>query len=840
MVATSRHRRPLQVYVVGLAFSVLAAVVTALEPGFLQTMETGLLDLHFALRGTPEGERQIAIVTIDDASLTRVGRWPWRRSHFAEIVDILNRYGAKVIAFDIFFQADDRESTSDDSLVLAQAISKAGNVVLPIYFTLDRQEAGAGPPPADGNDFAFPVIRQENRLAEAHLVNGYAVNVNDPLLQRAASASGHINLVPDRDGVARHEVLVLKHASQFIPSFSLRVAQRFLADRQDRFELIGGQGVGVGDREIAIETLPLGGARLWGAKLINWRGGYRSFPYYSAADVLAERFPSDAFRNKIVLVGATAPGLYDAITTPLSRLFPGVEKNATAIDNILANDFIRRPQANDLWAIVLSLGLGLILTAIMPQLGLMAQGLALTIVLVITVGGSQLLFSHNGLCLPLAAPLATIALVSLTLILALFLKTRQEHAEAVEERFETIVELGLAYQQKGLLEMAYQHFAKLPLNEDSCRLLYNLALELQRKRKVDLAITICKRLYAANHAYEDVASRLQEMGVEVVMPPASPEQQGTVTFMQRHEASEDASLLKGGQTLGRYEIQRLLGRGSMGAVYLAQDPTIDRLVAIKTFHLTRLAEAGELMELKTTFLREAKMAGGLNHTNIVTIFDAGEDWDLSYIAMEVLEGEDLRRYCKPGSLLPLAQVVAIVRTVALALDYAHRHGVIHRDVKPANIMLLASGEVKLTDFGIAQACGERARQAGTPAYMAPEQLREGGVIDGRTDLYALGVVFFELLAGRKPFSGANFDKLSQHILRLAAPRIASLVPGIPASIDEAISRLLAKQPVDRFRDGQALAAFLASIPELGETGPPLGGGEGEASPESLEATEIIT
>jgi serine/threonine-protein kinase len=805
-----RHRRLLQVYAVGAAFSVLAAVIALLEPGFLKAVETDLLDLHFTARGQVAGERQVAIVAIDDASLNRVGKWPWKRTLFADLITVLTRSGARVIAFDIFFQPDDRDSMAADTTLLAQAIAKAGNVILPIYFNLNSQEASNLPGP-DANDLAFPLVRNVAFLEQNGMVNGYDLNVNEPLLQQAAMAAGHINLVPDSDGTARHEVLALRHSGHYIPSFSLRVAQRFLADNKDRLELVGGQGVEIGDRSVAIAPLPLGNARLWGLRIINWRGGYRSFPYYSAADVLAERFPANAFTNKIVLIGATAPGLYDAISTPLSSLFPGVEKNATAIDNILNNDFINRPEMSDIWAVLLCLGLGLLLTAILPQLGLVAQGAGILSAMGLTAGVSQLLFTQQGLWLPLAAPLATIALVSMALVLALFFKTREEHAQAVEERFENIVELGLAYQHKGLLEMAHQHFAKLPINEESMRLLYNLGLELQRKRKTDLACTIFKKLYAANRAYEDVAGRLTEMGVEVVVPASRPDRQGTVTFMERQADPEETSILKSGQTLGRYEIQRLLGRGSMGAVYLARDPTIDRPVAIKTFHLTRFAEAAELAELKVTFLREAQLAGRLNHPNIVTIFDAGEDWDLSFIAMEVLEGVELRRYCQPGKLLPLGQVITIIRTVTRALDYAHSHGVIHRDVKPANIMVITSGQIKLTDFGIALVRGEMARLAGTPAYMAPEQLTEGAVVDGRTDLYALGVVFFELLSGRKPFTSSNFDTLRQSIMQTPAPSIGDLVPGLPPAVTAIISRLLAKDPSQRFANGQELDTVLAKL-----------------------------
>jgi serine/threonine-protein kinase len=236
------------------------------------------------------------------------------------------------------------------------------------------------------------------------------------------------------------------------------------------------------------------------------------------------------------------------------------------------------------------------------------------------------------------------------------------------------------------------------------------------------------------------------------------------------------------------------------------------------------------------------LAGRLNHPNIVTIFDAGEDWDLSFIAMEVLKGVELRRYCQTGKLLPLAQVVTIIRTVTRALDYAHRHGVIHRDVKPANIMVVGRGQIKLTDFGIALIKGEMARLAGTPAYMAPEQLIEGAVVDGRTDLYALGVIFFELLSARKPFPATSFDELRQSIMRTPAPRIGTLVPGLPPAVDAVINRLLAKRPADRFANGRELEAVLAKLAlKVGNTDltpTPVGGDAGEVGEEG-EGTVVL-
>jgi serine/threonine protein kinase len=179
--------------------------------------------------------------------------------------------------------------------------------------------------------------------------------------------------------------------------------------------------------------------------------------------------------------------------------------------------------------------------------------------------------------------------------------------------------------------------------------------------------------------------------------------------------------------LGRYEIEKELGKGAMGVVYLGRDPKINRVVAIKTMALSQEFEADELVEVKERFFREAETAGRLNHANIVTMFDAGEEHDLAYIAMEFLKGKDLVPYAKPGNLLPLPRVMSIVARVADALSYAHENNVVHRDIKPANIMYEPeSDQVKVTDFGIARITDSSKTKTGmvlgTPSFMSPEQL----------------------------------------------------------------------------------------------------------------------
>ena len=279
-------------------------------------------------------------------------------------------------------------------------------------------------------------------------------------------------------------------------------------------------------------------------------------------------------------------------------------------------------------------------------------------------------------------------------------------------------------------------------------------------------------------------------------------------------------------TLGRYRIEREIGRGSMGTVYLGHDPQIGRAVAIKTMALSREFEGSELAEARARFFREAEMAGRLRHPDIVTIFDASEDQGLAFIAMEFVGGHDLLRYTLPGTLLPVPVVLQTLARVARALAHAHREGVIHRDVKPANVMIdLATGAVKVTDFGIARvadACRTRTGLVlGTPSFMSPEQM-VGRRVDGRTDLYSLGVMLFQLLTGALPHRSDSMAALMSQIVNDTAPDVRSLRPELSEALANVVALALEKRPEVRYADGQQFADDLLAVAPLADSAPARG------------------
>jgi predicted Ser/Thr protein kinase len=261
-------------------------------------------------------------------------------------------------------------------------------------------------------------------------------------------------------------------------------------------------------------------------------------------------------------------------------------------------------------------------------------------------------------------------------------------------------------------------------------------------------------------------------------------------------------------TLGRYRILKELGRGAMGLVYLGKDPTIQRFVAIKTMRLNDRDEPDRIQDIKARFFREAESGGRLSHPNIVTIYDAGEQDELGYIAMELVEGQSLKEWSRKPNLMSLPDVVQTLATVADALDYAHQQGVVHRDIKPANIMITKDQVVKVMDFGIAKMASSSKTQTdvvlGTPTYMSPEQIA-GKKVDGRSDVFSLGVVLFELLTGQPPFTADNLSALLFAIAQHPHPEVHSLRPDLPPMFQEVINRALQKELPQRYRRAGELA-----------------------------------
>jgi serine/threonine-protein kinase len=261
--------------------------------------------------------------------------------------------------------------------------------------------------------------------------------------------------------------------------------------------------------------------------------------------------------------------------------------------------------------------------------------------------------------------------------------------------------------------------------------------------------------------------------------------------------------------IGRYKILGELGRGAMGIVYRAQDPALDRVVALKTIILSDDADGRE--DYQKRFALEARAAGKLTHPNIVTTHDFGEEGDVAYMAMELLEGTDLRTRLKSGKL-PTAEALHIAVQVADGLGFAHERGVVHRDIKPGNIMLLERGDVKIMDFGIARMRSDDYKTStglvlGTPRFMSPEQVA-GAAVDQRSDIFSLGVVLYEMLTGTMLFAGDDSPQIAHNVTNLEHQPPSRHNPEVTSLLDFVVARALKKDPAVRYQDAYELAADL--------------------------------
>ena len=708
------------------------------------------------------------------------------------------------------FEAEQALNTDAE---LAESIKSAGNVVLAMVFKVQQSR---GRPDAELPNF---VLR--NSLNQIHdrvsaLTNGLfpfsTISPQPPIIEfgRHAAAIGHLNALPDRvDGGVRSEPLVLLHYDRYYPSLSLQIAALSLNLDVNDIRVNLAESVELGNLTIKTDSR-LQMNTFYYSEIAE---GLPAFQVDSFYDVLTGKIPVEKYRDKIVLIGATAAGVGTQQVTPVDPSMPPVLTLAHSVSSILNEDFFIQPE----WGIQASIGTYLLVTLflmlLMPRLKAGVAFVLSVALLLAMVATHYSLMTTATTWIKLATPSTLLVIGYLLITTKRFLVTERGKARSDEDSTESNRMLGIAFQTQGQLDMAFEKFRKCrPVDEQVLEAMYNLALDFERKRQFNKASSVYQ--YMAKHAkdFRDIASRMeraQKMEETVMLGGSGGHAGGTLLL--------DAGGVEK-PMLGRYEVEKELGKGAMGIVYLGKDPKISRVVAIKTMELAQEFEEDELEEVKERFFREAETAGRLNHPYIVTIYDAGEEHDLAYIAMEFLKGHDLARYCKADHLLDMQTVISIVQRAAEGLDYAHKQNVVHRDIKPANIMYEPESDtVKITDFGIARITDSSKTKTGmvlgTPSYMSPEQLA-GKKVDGRSDLFSLGVMLYQMLSGSLPFKADSMASLMFKITNEDAPDVRSLRTEIPPDLAAVIERALVKDADQRFQTGaefaEALKAFLQS------------------------------
>ena len=837
----------------------LALFGFARTAGFIPSVERWAYDVGVRMTSKAPSDR-IAVIAIDEPSLANIGRWPWSREVHAKLIDQLLAAHAKVIAHTAFFfepQKDaglayvqkaldvyrkawpappaaegiagvapigaatpaaqvpqppaetaeigrileEASTVLDADARLAASVKKAGNVVLPLEF----RELSSGPPPGRP-DKALPDYVARNTIGAATNGGGgflYGNNVLFPIesIGAAAAGVGHLNSVVDEDGAVRFEPLVIDYYGQQFPSMALLVAAKSLNLGPKDITASTGQSVTLGGK--TVRTDDLGEMYTYYYKD---RDGRAAFPVDSFFDVYSGKIPAAKYADKIVLIGATASGVGTNQVTPISaQMFP-VTTLAHSVSSILQQHFFVTPGWGPLASFGAYLAIALYLILLLPRLKA-GMAAAVTAVLFAALFGTHLgLMTGPGLWIQLMLP-ATLLLVGHALLTTKrYLVTERGKEKADVESGESNRMLGLAFQQQGQLDMAFDKFRRAPLNAEVMENLYSLALDFERRRQFNKAESVFGYMAGFDPKFRDIQERLgraKKLSETIILGGSSAARTNAATMVMQGAGGSEKPML------GRYQIEKELGKGAMGVVYGGKDPKIGRVVAIKTMALSAEFEADELTEAKERFFREAETAGRLTHPNIVTIYDAGEEHDLCYIAMEFLKGKDLVPYTKQPNLLPPDRVLSIVERVADALGYAHTMGIVHRDIKPANIMYEPESDtVKVTDFGIARITDSSKTKTGmvlgTPSYMSPEQLA-GKRIDGRSDLFSLGVTLYQMLSGQLPFQGESMTQLMFAIANAEPTPIRQLNAALPPWVDAVIERALAKDFEKRFQTGGEFA-----------------------------------
>jgi len=691
-------------------------------------------------------------------------------------------------------EADD---VTDTDTKLAAAMQQAGMVVIPMLLVQGEPLGNQGSPTPDYiARNALGKVTQDPEDVQPLPTKGMTPPYDQ--FAKTAAGIGYLNEFPDDDGVLRAEPLLLRYYDSYYPSMSLAIAMRDLNLTSKDVQVLPGQGVKIG-------RLFIGTSADFFMNNFYYSGvnGNPPFPVYSYADVKQGKIPPDSFKGKIVLIGATAAGITSGFPTPTSAYVQPALIEANVVSSILQQNFFTHP-AWARWVTLLAL-LGIIaylavgLPHLKPGIAAMVSAGFIVLLLLVEFG----LMKSKFMWVPLIVPVQMLIIGHLvvTIIRSGMLNRMLVRSEA--DSAESNKMLGLAFQGQGQLDMAFEKFRKCPMDDSIADLLYNLALDYERKRQFNKAASVFAYINDFNPKFRDIGERLnraKQLEGTVILGGSGGGAAGTLII-------GDGTVQK--PMLGRYQVEKELGKGAMGVVYLGRDPKINRVVAIKTMALSQEFDADELGEVKARFFREAETAGRLNHPNIVTIYDAGEEHDLAYIAMEFLKGKDLVSRTKGNALLPAKTVLEIIAKAADALDYAHSQNVVHRDIKPANIMYdEEKDQIKVTDFGIARITDSSKTKTGmvlgTPSYMSPEQL-SGKKVDGRSDLFSLGVTMYQLLTGQLPFQADSMATLMFKIANEAHAPVTLFRGELPASLDTVIDKAMQKDPEQRYQHGAEFA-----------------------------------
>lgn len=812
--------------------------------------------------------REVAIVAIDDASLAQLGEWPWPRDVHASLIDKLKAEGARVVAFTVPFDTARRtserekvraalallessnlgnsdqarqlrkllgESASgrDPDAHLARAMASHGNVVLPVHIRLNDSASSDDQIPARFSPGADPSVLRRASGAEVSMLPA-------PVFLTEASAIGHTYIQPDVDGVVRTDLAAVRVGTGLVPSLAAVIAGRALGVMPNEMAFHSSNALTMGTRRTPLDSTEHSRPRYFPASGVQ---AFQQYPYWQ---VLSGGVPKGELRDKVVLIGLmNSDTVDDALATPTGKATPPVIAMASAVSSSLASQMYSRPS----YAPVIEWGVAALVVLFaafaLPAMGAAIGGMTTVLFMVLLAGTEVMLLRSSQIWLHLLLPCLALATGYGLYLVGELIRRANIRAQGALDPGANLRSLGQTFHKQGQLDLAFETYQRCALDAPTMELLYSLGMDFERRAQLSRASAVYSYIATRDPNYRELKLRRARVREEPATrdvereasppaaqapvkrePPRPIRPQRPALDLKDHEVTvpdlpdyPPPGRASSKRTLGRYEIERELGKGAMGIVYLGRDPKINRVVAIKAIPLADEFEEDDLAEAKARFFREAEMAGRLNHPAIVTVYDAGEDNGLAYIAMEYLRGHHLSTHTDSKQLLSPKSVMLLVARVADALHYAHRQNVVHRDIKPANIMFNPeTDELKITDFGIARLTDTSRTKTGivlgTPSFMSPEQL-EGRTLDGRSDQFALGVSLYQLLCGQLPFRADSMPRLMQKIATEPHAPIRMIRPDLPPEIETIIDRALSKSADDRYVTCAELAVALRAL-----AGPP--------------------
>lgn len=730
------------------------------------------------LQGHEDALAKYRIKRIEDLNVTQVLKRRDRR--------LAGRYASRLDALKDSLASDQR---------LAEQLKRSGDAVV----TYSEVRSYGDKPTAIGEDERLPGIHMGNSLREV---------MPERLLGSQLRELGQLSLpdTPYRNVVSlgmydpseAQQDLVYRYQNILLPSFALRLVAQYKHVRPNRLELVADRGVNVASLVIRTDD-----------RFRVYPTYYRDqIPEIGIKNYLDGKVGRSKLRGKIVLLEGGLSGIH--VTLPNSSRVSPVQAQAQMVSALLNQDFYVLPYVGRLikWGALVIVALFLWLA--LPRLKVRGAIWLTVGVIVAALTSEWLLLILNKMWLPLAAP------VTLLLIGYLLLSGRQLRGywsfmvRAQAGANDAYRRLGKLQRQEGQLDEAFSSLRRCLANEEVLETLYDLGQAYERKRQFNKAYSVYAYIQENDFKFRDVLERIKRMREAEKAVSRGVVTHSGGTMIISGEGIENPQL-------GRYQVESMLGRGAMGTVYLASDPRIGRQVAIKTIALNAEFEANEIEEAKARFYREAEAAGRLSHPNIVTVYDVGEEEDVAYIAMDYLQGVNLSVYTQPENLLPVDTVLDIGAQVASALDYAHKNNVIHRDIKPGNIIYEPkTGKISVTDFGIASLVDSSKTRTGTilgtPSYMSPEQIA-GKKVDGRSDEFSLAVTLYQLLCGHLPFEGDSLAALMFKITNEKHTSIRRIRPELPPCVPTILNKAMQKERDKRYDDAGEMADDLRKCGE---------------------------